>query len=609
MQMPVGDDPKTEPDDKVREQPESPNRYENLKQNGEIRSRKERSRECGYCGELECLCRPRFFAGQMLSEADLNRLDRYMVEKNRLQNRHLHGWGVVCGLEAFCDPCGDGVKVSEGYALSPCGDDIVVCRDALVDVCSLIKDCRQKEKRYEGCEPPKYQTDTGCEDVEEKWLLTIRYEEEPSHPVTALRPGSKTAGCGCDSPRGCGCDSRSESDVARKSTDRMAECEPSVICEGYRFEVSRYHGNDDDYLSRPSLIEERFEECAKPFMEFTDWFGDQFENLETDMDRHSQHAFCCEMKEALVELLHEHASHNCTLAERVARVSCPDPDSDLTDEEYQKAFNEAILAMFWVWLTALLECVCSVLLPPCQNADDPRVPLAMLTVKKRDCKIVRVCNWTVERKFATTFPNLQYWLGVLPHGKMLRSVLEKACCGWLDRIFGQFFGASGGIVSAETGGGNAEKAQGSRWKATRLNQLRSTRDEKKQSYRTRQFTRLSLDSLMGRTGHIDPRDLFKGFAGLDDENGNPYLADYQRENPLQLLLGSTMAPSLMRGVMPAETMGMFDPGGLMAGREGAAPEKDREMAEMRAEMAEMRKKMETQEKTISSLKRKVDKRG
>ncbi len=39
---------------------------------------------CPACGELKCLCRPRFFPGQLLTEEDLNRLDRYIVEKNKL---------------------------------------------------------------------------------------------------------------------------------------------------------------------------------------------------------------------------------------------------------------------------------------------------------------------------------------------------------------------------------------------------------------------------------------------------------------------------------------------------------------------------------------------
>src|SRR5690349_21018508 len=57
---------------------------------------------CPSCGGLECLCRPRFFAGQLLTDEDLTRLDHYIQAKNRLHNRFLHGWGVACGLEVVC---------------------------------------------------------------------------------------------------------------------------------------------------------------------------------------------------------------------------------------------------------------------------------------------------------------------------------------------------------------------------------------------------------------------------------------------------------------------------------------------------------------------------
>src|SRR5437762_5924529 len=77
---------------------------------------------CPVCGGLECLCRPRFYAGQVLREEDLNRLERYVIDKNKLHNRYLIGWGVVCGLEVVCSPCGDRVTVRTGYALSPCGE-------------------------------------------------------------------------------------------------------------------------------------------------------------------------------------------------------------------------------------------------------------------------------------------------------------------------------------------------------------------------------------------------------------------------------------------------------------------------------------------------------
>src|SRR5438477_10832339 len=58
---------------------------------------------CGGSGCLTCepraFVRPRFFAGQLLTEEDLALLGNYVVEKNRLHNRSLWGPGVVCGLD------------------------------------------------------------------------------------------------------------------------------------------------------------------------------------------------------------------------------------------------------------------------------------------------------------------------------------------------------------------------------------------------------------------------------------------------------------------------------------------------------------------------------
>ena len=54
--------------------------------------------------------RPRFFAGQLLTEDDLSALTAYTTAKDRLHNRYLFGAGVVCGLWVSCDPCGGGTR-------------------------------------------------------------------------------------------------------------------------------------------------------------------------------------------------------------------------------------------------------------------------------------------------------------------------------------------------------------------------------------------------------------------------------------------------------------------------------------------------------------------
>jgi len=150
--------------------------------------------ECPECGGLQCLCRPRFFAGQLLTEEDLNRLDDYIVKKNKLHNRYLHGWGVVCGLDVVCNPCLDQsaqvtikqVIVKAGYALSPCGEDIIVCDDQSVDIGKHIQACRQVQRQV-NCEPPWPTSSTECQEHTEDWVLALCYAEKQSRGITALK--------------------------------------------------------------------------------------------------------------------------------------------------------------------------------------------------------------------------------------------------------------------------------------------------------------------------------------------------------------------------------------------------------------------------------------
>src|SRR6185436_648559 len=128
--------------------------------------------------------------------------------KNRLHNRYLHGSGVVCGLEVVCHPC-NMVAVRPGYAIGPCGEDIIVCDEQVVDVCSLINACR-KPKR-DDCEPFDAPGKDNCTDTIEQWVLSVVYEEKPSRGVTALKGASGCAccsKCACGGSGSCGCKPR-----------------------------------------------------------------------------------------------------------------------------------------------------------------------------------------------------------------------------------------------------------------------------------------------------------------------------------------------------------------------------------------------------------------
>src|SRR5262245_11158982 len=202
---------------------------------------------CPACGGLECLCRPRWFAGQLITEEDLNRLDHYIIGKNKLHNRYLHGWGVVCGLEVLCHPCEGFVLVKSGYALSPCGDDIVMCRDEAVNVCGLIKKCRDDIQRQWDCEPAWPQPQPDCEQ-DQPWVLYLCYDEKPSRGITALRGGSSAAccsRCSCGGSSSCGCGCHEKMNGQTKSSWRPTppktppQCEPTITCEGYTFQIRK----------------------------------------------------------------------------------------------------------------------------------------------------------------------------------------------------------------------------------------------------------------------------------------------------------------------------------------------------------------------------------
>lgn len=137
--------------------------------------------------------RVRYYPRQLLTVEDMQVEQEYFRQKTRRHNRMLHGWGVVCGLSVSASP-GDGlpwqVRIEDGYALSPQGDEIYVPDPICYDLakCSMVSGEEQ-------CEPgrPAPRPNERRQSV----YLAIRYRECPTRPVRT-QPG----GCGCDD-NGC----------------------------------------------------------------------------------------------------------------------------------------------------------------------------------------------------------------------------------------------------------------------------------------------------------------------------------------------------------------------------------------------------------------------
>jgi hypothetical protein len=375
---------------------------------------------CDSCDSLQCLCRPRFFAGQLVTDADFNRLDRYLVGKDRLHNRYLHGTGVVCGLEVVCNPCDDTVTVRPGYALGPCGEDIVVCADTSVDVGAMIRAERQAKARTFDCSPYSNPPNDDCDAAEQPWILGICYDEQPSRPVTSLRStAGSSCGCGGGSTRtsGCGCGSTNGGSVRPTAV----ACEPTVICEGYRFTLIRDTSTRKPRSDRRSSMGGELAERAKACL--TD-LSARITTVPNDPTPEDLVEYCCVLKADVRDIIDSGNIHDCRLGQRLSDIVCPAANDDQVAEKAQ----QAILAMLAIVVDLFRECMCSVLLPPCpESCDDDCIPLATLTVRSSDLRVLDVCNWS-SRKFAVTFPTLGYWFGWLGFGALLREFVSRLCC-------------------------------------------------------------------------------------------------------------------------------------------------------------------------------------
>ncbi|SEF19834.1 hypothetical protein SAMN05421837_101120 [Amycolatopsis pretoriensis] len=165
--------------------------------------------------------RPRFFAGQLLTEDDLSLLTDYVAGKDRLHNRMLSGPGVVCGLEVSCDSCAGGtVLVHPGHALDCCGNDIVLSCKEKVDVQALVRELRVSSPGVECGDP--------CDDGSRRFGLYVRYEESMADPVTPFATEEP-----CPSPG----------------------CVPSRVQEGFRFVVKCDTTDDHRYNPGTRLLE------------------------------------------------------------------------------------------------------------------------------------------------------------------------------------------------------------------------------------------------------------------------------------------------------------------------------------------------------------------
>jgi len=131
--------------------------------------------------------RTRFYHGMLLTDDHLRAEQEYHREALKRVNRHLWGWGVVCGLELVGPKQGETglcFKIEPGVALDCCGNLIEVCKCITVD---LTKEC---EKRYGPDCMPAQTTEPIVK------YVVLSYKEIESDPEPVLTPEGDCSSAG-----------------------------------------------------------------------------------------------------------------------------------------------------------------------------------------------------------------------------------------------------------------------------------------------------------------------------------------------------------------------------------------------------------------------------
>ena len=144
--------------------------------------------------------RLRYFHGMLIEDTDFKAEQVYHMEKRKLLNRSLHGWGVVCGLGIKLNNEKTKITIEPGFALDCHGREIVVCKPCEIPITSIPclcpkptaaaprtpEDCKKLLEREQG---PKT-----C-------YIGIRYDEIKDDPVPVYTPSGGCEEKACDYSR------------------------------------------------------------------------------------------------------------------------------------------------------------------------------------------------------------------------------------------------------------------------------------------------------------------------------------------------------------------------------------------------------------------------
>jgi hypothetical protein len=363
---------------------------------------------CGCC-KLTCFERPKYFCGQLLSDADLTLQETYFREKNKLYHRTMDGFGVVCGLRMTRDvQCKGHIVIGDGYAIDACGNDLVVCEPRTFNVIGELRrknylvdmpsDPARKEQGVENLTYPG-KDDDDCIS-KQCFYIGICYAEEPVDFATPY-----TTECN-PSP---------------------GPCQPTRIREDVRFEIY------DTMPVRPNPLDDvgkRIESCFRIFREGQ--FSRSLANLtkrildvlqgdnQTDANRSDSDRQAAQdlFRQVQAQFLHELRTcpdqYNCDIERDVYRLLPPDPTTDIKGAAPLEAFTR----LFELIQKYVFSCVLAQLAFSCPEPPDTCCVL-IGSVEIENGRLTRVIN----------YPRWYLWCFANFFQVLLFSMANDGACG------------------------------------------------------------------------------------------------------------------------------------------------------------------------------------
>jgi hypothetical protein len=141
--------------------------------------------------------RARYFNGMLMTDRDFREEQIYLIEKRKMLNRMLHGWGVVCGLKVKpTNIPGPNVIVEPGMALDCHGNEILVCAEQTINL--TLNPCSPTQTNTQKDPCASYST---TNQTSSALYVVIKYQEVPSDPVPVYAPGGSCTDKTCEQSR------------------------------------------------------------------------------------------------------------------------------------------------------------------------------------------------------------------------------------------------------------------------------------------------------------------------------------------------------------------------------------------------------------------------